>query len=89
VPPSMPKYSQRCHECELPPRARAEFSDSNAGHFRRTRDWILKEHRAYNMDKRSVIIGGTSAGAALACATVLREQDNVRRLKSHCTCPCR
>ncbi|KAI5460767.1 Alpha/Beta hydrolase protein [Mariannaea sp. PMI_226] len=39
-------------------------------------DWIIKEYRTYNVDKRSVIIGGISAGAALACAAMLREQDN-------------
>lgn len=43
-------------------------------------DWILGEENTatYNVDSRSVIVGGVSAGAALACTTALREQDNVR-----------
>jgi len=42
-------------------------------------NWLLDSANTYGIDTDKVIIGGTSAGASLACATALRDLENVRQ----------
>jgi acetyl esterase/lipase len=39
--------------------------------------WITQVDEQHGVDKDCIIIGGTSSGASLACATALRDLENV------------